>query len=124
MTHYFYKDMFAAAWMMQHQDMKFEVETDPGEVIAVVPIPNRYEGKYILTAESVELLKPRIGDLIKQWGSLAGMPIYDIALKTGGLAYVMPGNEYNYFGSMERIIERNNKAFIWPEKEKDHATTD
>jgi hypothetical protein len=68
--------------------------------------------------DSLHLLEPQVGDLIKQWGSQAGVPIYDIGAMNGKPCYFMPNNSFNYLSSMERIIQRNGIAFHWPESEE------
>jgi len=89
-------------------EQSFQFDPDCGKVFYIHP-------------DSVPLLEPQMGDVIKQWGSLAGVPIYDIGERNGNPVYFMPDSSYNYFESMEKIIQRDGKPFFWPEREKEEA---
>ena len=113
---YFYCDPLAAAWMQEHFGMRF-VSRDSGKEFeksllvfnAGSPVESIRKGQvYVVHPESLPLLEPKLGDLV-----FAGRPDNDLGeiLEFGPFVH----KEAQAHLRVVEIIQRDGKAFHWPE---------
>ena len=98
---YFYEDDVAMQWMSKHFGMRFESQTrlnEKGTNIVVVT------DKWYIMPESLHLLEPLDGDIME----CCGQP-------TRNFNGVITRHKKK---RGDKIIWRNNLAFIWPEREE------
>lgn len=116
---YFYTDPLAAAWMENHQEMSFvdergrEITIVDGTFIADAFSDGQACEKAYLNPRSLQLLKPRVDDIV-----IEGSEYF--AKITGfidGKICALFGDELDYVYD-PAIIQRNGLAFMWPESEK------
>lgn len=120
MTRYFFPASRAhhAYCMARDFGMEFEQRFGKWPVESLPHIDPGSNYRLYVHPDSLHLLEPVVRDVIKQWGSLAGVPIYDIGERNGKPCYFMPDGSFNHFDSCEKIIQRNGIAFHWPESEE------
>lgn len=129
MTRYYYTDPIAAAWMVRHHDLKVTTDVIAGNgKREQKPIPlwawgrvienwamSAYSERFYISPESESLLEPRIGDLVTVNGGqdahIAFHQDFVDALKAN----------YGQFAGPIKIIQRDGKAFHWPQKESEEA---
>lgn len=124
---YFYTDALAAAWMAKHFGMK--IAPDPREFPNAVNASFDANGvlqqaclaemgtpkwrKWYIHPDSLHLLEPQVEDLVTINGgesaNIATHPEFCEALKANADRFVAP----------VKILQRNNTAFMWPEREND-----
>lgn len=114
----FYTDPLAAAWMLRHHGMGFNVSSGVAENIKHIRIWDeitdyyRPGNKFYIHPDSLHLLEPQVGDLVSvNNGQDAGIAFHQDfidALKTN----------YTSFAHQVTIIQRNGIAFMWAEFEE------
>lgn len=68
--------------------------------------------KIYIADESLPLLDPKLGDLVKQFGRSAADCIYNLREDIcGKKTFIWQTGEYNFYSSIEKIIQRNGKPF-------------
>jgi hypothetical protein len=73
---------------------------------------DQHEVQYYIHPDSLLLLKPKMGDVIKQWDDPNHHLIYDIGERSGKPVYFLCDTSYNFFESIERITQRDGKPFF------------
>jgi hypothetical protein len=121
MTRYFYTDALAIAWMEEKHGFSFvdgagnEVTVVDGAIIA-----NAFGDKSSVVnnayvhPDSLPLLEPKDGDLV-----CANVSYDGVTSLAPLFAYVVWGElrAGMNVANVERIVERNGMAFMWPESE-------
>jgi len=109
---YFYTDPLAAAWMAKHFGMRFlhyDTENECDILALFAAGIFRFQViKLTLHPDSQPLLEPRVGDVAQTDGAMNR--IKDIVL--------VELRDYLKANGGYRIIQRDGKAFHWPEVEK------
>lgn len=106
---YFYKDPLAAAWMAKHFGMQFmdcagfSVSANP----AMADMSERHglSEAFYIHPDSVNLLEPQFRDIVRGHDDEVGTTIH---------LYGFHSSSW----TLERIMERNDIAFMWPESEE------
>lgn len=115
---FFYTDPLAAAWQAKHHGMKCRVEDNDDAEYPWVDMRTvdcyfvMEEAAYYIHPDSLQLLKPQVGDLVITPGS-------DPAF----IATERYQRFISRFSSEEayRIVERGGVVFMWPESEDAHG---
>lgn len=119
MTRRFYTDPLAAAWMTKHFGMRFQVVC--GETMFTVvsgreQVFQSADGRLYIHLHSLRLLEPQAGDVVQN-------PDEEVArVCLDAKPVVMPGwvklsEAKEFVGTAATIIQRDGKAFHWPESE-------
>lgn len=115
---YFYTDALAAAWMSEHHNMKIQStefskldDKHQGSEIVYWTSECAIEGPYYIHADSIDILDLCVGDLI----SINNGESATLIASEEMLAQVQAMK--HQFVCAPIIIQRNGKAFHWPESE-------
>lgn len=110
---YFYTDPLAAAWMAKHHEMDFEgLSWMEEEFCFALHDPENEPSHYYIHPDSLHLLEPQVDDVIRDdvdheyqtvWKDEKGLGM-DTSKGTASPSGI--------------IIQRNGKAFHWPEVEE------
>jgi hypothetical protein len=104
MTRHFYTDPLAVAWMAKHFGMEFDPTFD--------------ERVHPIAKESLHLLEPKDGDYLEIKDSDDRGGAYITSVWHGHSAALGLPMDHAYRGKDFRIIQRDSKAFHWPEVEQ------
>ncbi|WP_020472343.1 hypothetical protein [Zavarzinella formosa] len=133
MTRWFYTDPLAAAWMAKHFGMAYAVDgLVDGESIAAprlfaskhifedkihLHVSDAVGRRYYIHPDSLHLLEPHKHDLVDfVWIHPCGESFHEMTLLHTGFESFCEESTCDY--DSHRIIQRNGKAFIWPEVER------
>jgi hypothetical protein len=130
---YFYTDPLAAAWMVRHHRMTLTWESDEAMRDLLMPVRNAQfaANKYYIRPDSLRLLEPQVGDILRLYFFTPEEDDKAGAVMTG---FYAGGREaITWFRDPEdggidrqlhkiddhqwRIIQRAGKAFHHPESE-------
>lgn len=124
---YYYDDPLAAAWMAKHFGMEFhgengqlEINSDEGSTwfCELCDLGHKYMGPFYIHPDSLHLLEPQEEDIgIDAEGALCN------GCKDGWYYENAKAEEYGDFEPTlpVTIIQRNGKAFMWPQSEQEPA---
>lgn len=104
---YFYTDPLAAAWMAKNFGMKFNGGTEFDEPYRHSEI-DEVTSKFYIHPDSVKLLEQRVGDLVWLDMGESCMP---------SIGSLIEDEEGRKLCLDCPILQREGKAFIWPEVE-------
>jgi hypothetical protein len=127
---FFYTDALAAAWQAKHFEMRF---WNGGHEIHVLPlVDGEGTGRWYIHPDSLHLLEPKEGDLVKygllsHFGVIGDRCEYDV--EDGKLFRLSQttewdmGESFGFFASKRdaKIIQRNGIPFHWPQFEESEA---
>lgn len=119
---YFYTDPQAVGWMQKNFGMKFYRKYPPafyedGLLVGTdeeMEDIDRHEHIYFIHPESLHLLEPQMGDLVKVMGNVGYLPAGEGFAEKYALRMARANCQPHATG---RIIQRNGIAFHWPESE-------
>lgn len=112
---WFYDCPIEAAYMMKNFSVLIEGDNCEREFLKHIQTLE-IRNKYYLDPGSIKLLEPLRGDLI-ELKAISVVTIYDIG-KKGRLYYRYgTGCIDSPRSELKRIVQRNNKPFIWPKRE-------
>ena len=130
---FFYKDPIAAAWMAKHFGMKFEGWYWNNEQFVFENDDVDLEDTTLyIHAESLGLLEPKAKDLVfygygvyphsgEAWDEVRAIlkPDNELypTLGDDGDYMLLDGGDHRSIERLNRIIQRDGKAFFWPELE-------
>lgn len=131
MTRYYYTDPLAAAWMAKQYGMQFEPREKSWNKIEhwtslIAELEDchsieedRARGKYYIHPDSLPLLEPNIGDLVIFLNARTTHIVSDVCSFASGYKTIsVQDKDNNFYPEELKIIQRNNIAFIWPEREE------
>lgn len=121
MSRHFYTDPLAAAWMAKHFGMKFNhPESDKFAPIGTSDAIDAFingqqeDGRFMVHPDSLHLLEPKAGDLVDfGWIHLCGQSFHELSQLKTSFEQFCEESTCDY--DSHRIIQRNGKAFHWPE---------
>lgn len=116
---YFYTDPLAAAWMAKHFGMRFVswhsgkeydvsvIESNVGSPIESI----RESQRYVVAEDSLQLLEPRLGDVVEYQQSVHRFSVVDARWFDKGFCM----DQMRFADG--KIIRRDGNSFMWPEVE-------
>lgn len=135
---YFYTDPLAAAWMAKHFGMKFYIkiygalqkdfndkysEISDWENIMEEPLNGWGDYTYIVHPDSLHLLEPQVGDLVKHGDDfpviVQSNEDYNEVYSRNMESTVHYCALEDFEGDKYEIIQRNGISFMWPEVENE-----
>jgi hypothetical protein len=141
---FYYADPLAAAWMAKYFGMKYEPESHVHALSRLTDaLQQSYTCKIYIKQESLSLLEPKAGDLVLIWrswcaglydhpdaaitGDIEGRSLFEtIVCATDDCARSLKIADYqphegwwvNQSDAIQKIVQRNDIAFMWPASEK------
>lgn len=110
---YYYTDPLAAAWMIKHHGVHFDNGDNLRSACEAIGIDGENVSKggaFYVHPDSMGVFEPREGDVLFPRGEKGCGIIVADSQTMLEMAKLMPREWY-------KIIQRNGKAFIWPEVE-------
>ncbi|QEL16655.1 hypothetical protein [Limnoglobus roseus] len=107
MAHYFYTDPIAAAWMAKHFRFKmsagkFCLQAESVDTFLRLLAEGMEIDKIVVQKESIALLDPRLGDMVED--------------DARGKLRILAEQHFPYTANLKQIVQRNGRAFIFPQK--------
>jgi hypothetical protein len=147
---YFYRDPLAATWMAKHFGMRF-CQNGLGQDLIGMELGDPYEPsasvvctpeelataayeqsifKGIIQPESLNLLKPRVGDIVRYrvkdctYIGEAPLAVSTLTYRKRPLSGVNQPEYHPRLEWIDRVIQRDGIPFMWPEAEPTNKQTD